>query len=133
MTSIDTQGFLDLYDDIAVEIVDSAEPNTDVDLTFSNRELSENICQAMDWEDFDLFETHDFQAIYDAADSASCLAYAFIAFLRWRVFTTASSRGVGEEGFNIRAATHSEYWYIKLVDRWNQQNPAAPQMKAWVN
>lgn len=125
--------FLDPYDDIAVEIVDSSTPNTDIGLSFSNRELAENICQTMGWESFDLFETQDFEGVEARGDGTECLAYAFIALLRWRVFTVAASRNVGNEMFNTKVATHSEYWYIKLVDTWNKQNPHAPQMQKWIN
>lgn len=129
----ETENFLAPYEDIAVEVVESAEPNSDVDLTYSNKELAVNICQAMGWEDFDLFEGQDFEGVNLRGDGPECLAYAFIAFLRWRVFMLAAKRNVGNEQFNASAAAHSELWYIKLVDRWNKQNPHAPQMKVWVN
>ena len=133
LTAFDTDQFFAAYDDIAVEIVDNSEPNADVDLSFSNRELAENICQVMAWEDFDLFETHDFEAVHRDGMAGVCLAYAFLSFLRWRVFTTAAARGVGIATFNDKAIAYSEYWYIKLVERWNSHNPNAKPMKAWIN
>jgi hypothetical protein len=133
LTAIDTDQFFAAYDDIAVEIVDSSEPNTDVDLVFSNRQLAENICRAMGWEDFDLFETHDFAGVYASGSADHYLAYAFLSFLRFRVFSTAARRGVGNVTFNAKAVAYSEYWYIKLVERWNEQNPVGRPMNAWLN
>lgn len=130
--SVDAESIFALYDDLAVEIIDDDRQNEDVALSYSNRELAENICRAMQWEDFDLFESHDFESVNEGGDPATCLAYAFLSFLRWRVFTEASKRGIGIEAFNQKAAAYSEYWYIALVEKWNQQSEATP-MKAWVN
>ena len=130
---MDVEDIFALYDDLAVEVVSSTEPNTDAALTYSNQELAENVCTAMGWEDFDLFDHHDFDTIYAAGDGNTCLAYAFLSFLRWRLFTMASTRGVGNEPFNQKSAAYSEYWYIRLVERWNESNPDSPAMKAWVN
>jgi hypothetical protein len=129
----DVDSFLAPYDDIAVEVVDSTLPNTDVGLTYSSRELAENICQTMGWESFDLFESHAFEKVAARAESSECLSYAFIAFLRWRVFTTAQERKIGAPDFNAKVAAHSEFWYIKLLDVWNKQNPGSEQMRPWVH
>jgi hypothetical protein len=131
--SVDAESIFALYDDLAVEIIDDARPNTDAALSYSNRELAENICRTMQWEDFDLFETHNFEAVHAADDEKTCLAYAFLSFLRWRVFHEASKRGVGIEAFNQKAAAYSEYWYITLVERWNALTPDSTPMKAWIN
>lgn len=130
--SIDPEDVFSLYEGIAVEIIDSTSPNDDVSLSYSNRELAENICQTMKWEEFDLFEHHNFEVVYEEGDAAKCLSYAFLSFLRWRLFTEASARGIGIEVFNIKAAAYSEYWYVKLVERWNESNAGSP-MKAWIN
>jgi hypothetical protein len=130
---LDANNLLAPYDDIAVEVVSSREPNEDVSLIYSNRELVEQVCGTMGWEDFDLFETHPFEDVHAAGVSDTCLAYAFIAFLRWRVFTTAAYRGVGVPAFSEKAAAHSEYWYIRLVERWNEKNVGAPKMRPWLN
>lgn len=129
----DSDNFLAPYDDIAVEVVDSTTPNADVGLSYSCRELAENVCQTMGWESFDLFEKHDFAVVNARGEGQECLAYAFIAFLRWRVFTTAASQNVGNQEFNAKASAHAEYWYIRLIDTWNKCNPNAPQMRAWTN
>lgn len=131
--SAEAESFFALYDDLAVEIVDDPSPNDDAALSYSNRELAENICQSLAWEDFDLFDRHDYDGVLASGQAGECLAYAFLSFLRWRLFTEASKRGVGIEEFNQRAAAYSEYWYIKLVERWNEKNPDAVPMKAWVN
>lgn len=131
--AVDPEDIFRLYDDLAVEIIDDDRKNEDVDLPYSNRELAENVCSAMKWEDFDLFEAHDFESVNEAGDGDTCLAYAFLSFLRWRVFTEASKRGIGVEAFNLKAATYSEYWYIALVEKWNSNNPNASPMKAWRN
>lgn len=121
------------YDDVAVDVVDSTESNADVNLTFTNRELAENVCKTMNWESFDLFDKYDFEKVHAEGTPEECLAHAFVSFLRWRVFTLALQRGVGINEFSQRAAAYSEFWYIKLVSRWNESNPEAPQMKPWVN
>jgi hypothetical protein len=128
------------YDDIAVEVVSSDTSNMDVSLAFTNRELVEHVCRALNVEDFDLFEEHAFELVYeehlargDDARAETPLAYAFIAFLRWRVFTIAMDRGVGIPTFSEKAASHSEMWYIRLVDLWNESNKDSPQIKTWMN
>lgn len=131
--SVDAENIFALYDDLAVEVIDDTRPNTEAALAYSNRELAENICRTMKWEDFDLFESHDFETVHEGEDEGTCLAYAFLSFLRWRLFSEASKRGVGIEVFNQKAIAYSEYWYIKLVERWNSLNPAATPMKAWIN
>ena len=76
----------------------------------------------MDWESFDLFEEHAFEAVLSAGDPETMLAYAYLSFLRWRVFTQASALQVGLEEFNQTAAAYSEMWYIKLVCAWSAAN-----------
>jgi hypothetical protein len=127
-----TGDIFSVYDDLAVEVVSDTRSNEDVALSFSNRELAESICQAMEWEDFDLFETHDFEGVHKNNVPEACLAYGFLSFLRWRLFTRASAAGVGIESFNERAAAYSEYWYIRLIEAWNAHNPNAVPMKAWL-
>lgn len=121
------------YDDIAAELVVSKDLNSDVDLPYSNWDLVEIVCKTLDVEDFDLFETHDFEHVHVHGNAERCLAYAFIAFLRWRVFSRALQLNVGIHSFSEKAQAHSEYWYIKLVDRWSQLNPDAKPMPKWVN
>ena len=123
----------ELYDDLAVLVVSSKMSNDSVDLKYTNLELSENICSIMEWETFDLFETHDFQEVMDADEADKCLAYAFISFLRWRLFTEARKLGIGPDDFNINAAVYSEYWYIKLVERWSVLSGSSVSMKNWIN
>lgn len=130
--SVDAESIFALYDDLAVEIIDDDRPNEDAALSYSNRQLAENICRKMAWEDFDLFEAHDFESVAEGGDEGTCLAYAFLSFLRWRLFTEASRRQIGIEVFNQKAAAYSEFWYIRLVERWNEQANGTP-MKAWVN
>lgn len=129
---VDSESIFALYDDLAVEVVSDDSPNDDVELIFTNRELSEKICEKMGWEDFDLFETHDFEIAQERAVADECLAYAFISFLRYRLFTRASEGRVGVEAFNQSAAAYSEFWYIKLVEQWNELSDGTP-MKAWMN
>ena len=125
--------FFAQYDDLAVEIVDRDAPIDDVGLSFSNRELAQKICFAMGWEDFDLFEQHDFQKVFEENIPENCLTYAFISFLRYRLFSEAQQRGIGLPAFNERAVAYSEYWYITLVERWNSHNPDKPSTNNWKN
>lgn len=128
----EAEALLDIYDDLAVEIVDDAAKNTDADLPYSNRELAENICRSMDWEDFDLLGKFEFEKIAAEAPSPVVLAHAFISFLRWRLFRLASARGIGDEAFNQSCTAYSEYWYITLVRRWNELE-GGPVQKPWIN
>lgn len=123
---------LDIYDDLAVEIVDSKVLNTDVDLPFSNHDLAVNICRAMDWDDFDLLGFFDFPAIHDSVEAEEILAHAFVSFLRFRLFSTALRQGTGSQEFNQSAAAYGEYWYIKLVHRWNTLTNSRP-VAHWLN
>jgi len=132
VTTETIEGLLDVYDDLAVEIVDSKSSNADVDLVYSNRELAENICRAMDWEDFDLLGFFDFQAIHDEGTAQEILAHAFVSFLRYRLFSAALRRGIGDSEFNQQTVAYSEYWYIKLVHRWNDLTHQRP-VSAWMN
>lgn len=128
----DTESLFEPYDVLAVEVLGNHTKNTDVSLSYTNQELAEHICQAMGWEDFDLFEHHDFPEVALSDDPAVCLSYAFLSFLRWRVFTTASARSIGVEAFNQKAAAYSEFWYISLVERWNNMAGASAPMKPWL-
>lgn len=132
MTEEEFTSFLDVYDDLAVEIVDDVRKNTDAALDFSNQELAENICQTMEWEDFDLLSYFGFEDIHRSSDARIVLAHAFISFLRWRLFSEASRRGIGDVEFNQRAEAYSEYWYIALVHRWNALSNGA-KMRPWLN
>ncbi|WNL50700.1 hypothetical protein RPALISO_113 [Ruegeria phage RpAliso] len=131
MTEEAVEGLFAAYDDLAVDIVSSAAPNTDVDLTMSNRQLAENICEAMNWEDFDLLGKYDFEEVNTSENPAAILAHAFVSFLRWRLFSEAQKRGIGDAAFNLRCITYSEFWYIKLVNRWSTLNGG--KAKPWVN
>lgn len=123
---------LDIYDDLAVEIVDSQVQNTDVDLPFSNHELAVNICRAMGWDDFDLLGFFDFPTVHDGGDAEEILAHAFVSFLRFRLFSTAIRQGIGSPEFNQSATAYGEYWYVKLVHRWNALTNNRP-VAAWLN
>lgn len=124
---------LDMYEDVAVETVSSTAPNTDVSLDFSNRELAEQVCQLMKWESFNLFETHDFDSVINRNVRDELLAYAFISFLRWRMFITSQSSGIGIPSFNERSAAYSEMWYVTLVEAWHMTAPDAVPVKRWVH
>lgn len=123
---------LDVYDDLAVEVVSDNVPNTVVDMPYSNMELSENICKAMDWEDFDILARHEFAEIEKSGEAKVVLAYAFLSFLRWRLFDEATRRGIGDADLNTRFCTYAEYWFIRLVKRWKFLSTGTPQTK-WLN
>lgn len=125
--------FIAPYDDIAVDIVSSSEPNVDGGLPHSGKDLAEIVCKILGVEDFDLFEKHDFYEVHKRGVREECLAYAFIAFLRWRVFRTATERGVGIEEFNQKCTAHSEMWYIRLVDTWGSKVFPDVKCNLWIN
>ena len=131
--ALDAWSYFDPYEDLAVEIIDDAASNAaEYDLSYSNRELTEIICRSMGWEDFDLFETYDFEAVLFRGVAEELLAYGFVSFLRYRLFKAASEQGVGIAEFNARAMAYSEYWYIRLIERWGADNGKCAGRR-WVN
>lgn len=132
MSTKGPEALLDLYDDLAVEIVDETAENTEAELPFSNRELAENICRAMGWEDFDLLAKYDFAEVEKTGQAEAVLAHAFISFLRWRLFRAATERSVGDAQFNQSCTAYSEYWYITLIRRWKSMTTGSP-LPSWVN
>jgi len=111
--------FMDRYEDLGGQILDSALPNVAYGLDYSNNELAGEICDAMDWDSFDIFQSIDFEATYENAGIEEVRAYCFLAFLRMDLFYTANAMGVGEKSFNMLAAALSEYWFKRLMDRFN--------------
>jgi len=132
VTDKEIEAFLDVYDDLAVDIVDEDVKNEAAALDYSNQELAENICQTMGWEDFDLLGHYDFAAVMESGNTAHILCHAFISFLRWRLFTAAMEKGVGDPQFNQSCAAYSEFWYISLVHHWNALSEDST-VKPWIN
>ena len=124
--------FIEAYDDIAVEVVSDTRSNMDMSLAFTNREIAANICGLLNVETFDLFAPLDFDAVFARDIQQECLAYGMLAFLRWRVFTTAITLKKGDLGFSLQASAHSEYWYHKLIERQAAHIPNAPKQKHWL-
>ena len=132
MTGPEIEAFLDIYDDLAVDIVDEDVKNVAAALDYTNQELAEYICRIMDWEDFDLLGHFDFEAVHEEGNVEHILAHGFVSFLRWRLFSAALQHGIGDSEFNQSCAAYSEYWYIELVRHWNALTNGA-KMAGWVN
>lgn len=111
--------FFDMYDDVALAVLDDQRPNTDVGMEMSNSELTEEVCRLMDWEDFDVFTPFDFGKVYKSGATHQILAYFYLAHLRLEIFTAAQNEEIGDRLFNKTAISFSEYWYLKLRDRYD--------------
>lgn len=128
------ESFLDRYDDLAVSLTEDDKPNTHHGLPYSNQEMTEVVCETMDWDGFDLFSNIDFDSYYKSEDVDIIRAACFIAFLRMDVFYTAAANGIGDLNFNKIAATHSEFWFRKFNDRFNAvQGKTGEQTHKWIN
>ena len=127
-----SDNFIEAYDDIAVDVVSDTSSNMGMSLVFTNREIAANICALLNVETFDLFSPLDFDAVFARDVQKECLAYGMLAFLRWRVFTTAIKLNKGDLGFSLQASAHSEYWYHKLIERQATHIPNAPKRKYWL-
>lgn len=122
---------LDIYDDLAVTIVDDVQSNVDVNLSLSNQEIAELVCTSMGWEDFDLLGHFDFDAAEKSSDTSTVLAHAFISFLRWRLFNAAAHQQIGDQEFNVQCVAYSEYWYLRLIQKWDTMETGDTH-KTWI-
>ena len=113
---------LDRYDDLAVNVVEDERPNTARGLPYSNSDMTQMILEALDWESFDLFHTIDFEAAFKSDEEDYVRAYCFLAYLRLDLFTVSMAAGVGDPDFNKAAASTSEYWFRRLMDRFTTLN-----------
>lgn len=118
MSESPIEDFFAQYDDLAVAIVDDRRPNIHLGITMCNAEMADAICEIMNWEYFDLFEEHNFQAAYDGNHPLVVLAHCYLACLRWDLWTAATVQEVGDQEFNEKACADSHYWYLKLRDRY---------------
>jgi hypothetical protein len=111
--------FLDRYDDLACVVVEDQRPNDSYGLDMCNQELVETICDALDWDGFSLFDNFDFEEVVKLDDKEVIRAYCFLAFLRMDLFWAALNGQIGDPVFNKFVATYSEYWFKRLLDRYN--------------
>lgn len=124
--------FIEDYDDIAVDVVSDTSSNMGISLIYSNREVAAHICMLLNVETFDLFAPLDFDAVFTRNVQNECIAYGMMAFLRWRVFTTAITLNKGDLGFSMQASAHSEYWYHKLMERQAHHLPSSKKRSYWL-
>lgn len=107
-----------LYDEIAIAVLDDTSPNyAAFDVPYSNKELGEEICRIMEWEEFDLLIHHDFEAIYISGGLPQLRAYAYLAHLQFEVALTAMGNNIGDPALNQQLHAYCEYWFLKLRDR----------------
>lgn len=110
--------FFEVYEDLAIAVIDDERPNLDIGLELSNSEMAEVVCELMEWESFDLFQTMDFLDIYNRGGSPQVLSYCYMAFLRWELWLAAINQKIGDAAFNEQACADSELWYCRLRDRY---------------
>lgn len=125
--------FFDLYDDVALAVLDDQRPNTDVGMEMSNAEMVEEICRVMGWEDFDILTAFDFDKVYKDGALHQILAYFYLAHLRLAIFEVARDENIGDALFNKAAVAFSEYWYLKLRDRYDALYTGHATTHTWLH
>lgn len=111
--------FFDVYDDLALHVLDDRRPNHQNGMEMSNADMVEEVCRIMGWEDFDVFTPYDFEKVYKDGATHQILAHFYLAHLRLEVFNSAIAESIGDPLVNKAALTFSEYWYLKLRDRYD--------------
>jgi len=127
------EGFLNQYDALAMAVIDDQRPNMQVDMELSNAEMVVEVCRILDWEEFDLMAPYDFKQIYETGSVSQTLAYFYIAHLRLDLFNSARYQNIGDHGFNKAACAFSEYWYMKLRDKYDALYTDQPVKHAWLH
>lgn len=129
----DKMDFFARYNTLAAELVEDTETNLALGVPDSNAELAVKICTFMEWESFSLLAKMDFQAIYDGTNLKELLAHAYLAFLRLQLFSCAEQMEIGETQFNEMSAAHSEYWYLKLIDKFDAVDEGRNVTHEWLH
>jgi len=124
--------FFDRYDEIALAVLDDTRPNHQNGMEISNREMTEEVCRLMDWEDFDIFTPFDFGKVYKTGAVHQILAHFYIAHLRLEVFYSAQQEEIGDLLFNKTAISFSEYWYLRLRDRYDSLYAGEETSHKWL-
>ena len=125
--------FFDLYDELALAVLDDQRPNTHSGMEMSNADMVEEICRLMEWEDFDIFTPFDFEKVYKNGSLHQILAHFYLSHLRLDVFYSAKQEEIGDHLFNITASSFSEYWYLKLRDRYDALSSGRETTHSWVH
>lgn len=125
--------FFEQYEDLACAVIDDDRPNLHVDMEISNSEMTEEVCRLLGWPDFDLFDAYDFQKIYERGSMEQLLAYFYIAHLRLELFTSARIQRIGDHVLNQMACSFSEYWYLKLRDRYDSLYAGRETKHDWMH
>lgn len=125
--------FFDQYDDLALAVIEDQRPNIQNGMEVSNAEMVEIICDMMDWEFFDLFTPYDFEDAYKNGSMNQILAHCYIAYLRCELFHSARQEGVGDFAVNQYAGAFSEYWYMKLSDKYDAMYIGESTSHSWVH
>lgn len=125
--------FLDIYDDLACAVLDDTQPNYRIGTELSNAEMVREICELMDWDEFDLLSPIDFQAVFDTGDEKTVTAHMFINHLRMDLFWSASMNGIGDFLVNKHASVFSEYWFRKLSDRLKSMETGEEIRHEWLH
>ena len=125
---------LDRYDDLACQVIEDDKSNAARGLSYCNGEMTQIILETLDWDGFDLFQNMDFESVVKSDDTYYVRAYAFLAYMRLDLFVAANLEGIGDPDFNTIAIASSEYWFKKLIDRYNSLQKKEPQTNhKWIN
>ena len=127
------EDFFAQYDDLACSVIDDERPNIHVGIELSNADMTEAVCEIMDWESFDLFDDMPFEDIYTKGAAIHILAYCYIAFLRWELWLAAGLQKVGDADFNEKAAAHSELWYLRMRDKYHAMLEGEMTEHPWIH
>jgi len=125
--------FFDQYDDLALAVIEDNRPNMQNGMEMSNAEMVEAVCDLMGWEDFDLFASYDFEAAYKNGSMNQILAHFYIAHLRCELFYSARQENIGDYAVNQYAVAFSEYWYMKLRDKYDAMYAGESTSHGWVH
>lgn len=125
--------FFDLYDEVALAVLDDQRPNTHSGMEMSNADMVEEICRLMEWEDFDIFTPFDFGKVYKDGAVHQILAHFYLAHLRLEIFYSAKQEEIGDRLFNKTAISFSEYWYLKLRDRYDALYSGQETSHSWMH
>lgn len=126
-------GAMEAYDDLAINIIDSARPNTHIGLDISNIEMVEYVCHVLSVDDFSLFSAFDFENAYQSKDLTLILAHIYLAHLRFELFSVAQNMEIGDKVTNDFGHAQAQCWFLKLCDHYNALSAGEVTKHRWLH
>jgi len=125
--------YFDQYEDLAVAVINDHRPNMTNDMEMSNMDMASEICDVLDWEEFDLFTPYDFEKAYNEGTAEEVRAHFYLTHLRLDLFYSAQEHGIGDEVLNRHAVAYSEYWWMRLRDKYEALHAGEPVKHMWLH